>query len=450
MLLMGITITQQLPQAQKIGQKLYMSVESIVLDAYTVNAGGFSHNPPQVPNPLWCGIILDNSGYTGYRNMATDKIQLFAASGSHNHSVALDGGVTAAEEAHTHPVTLDTGDSAAGSAHSHGVIETTVGNENSHTHPVALDSGESATENAHTHSVELDSGTSAEESTHTHAIALDSGVSDSPSATGDFPCQLGIPFAGIQNALTAGATCYIGPTDNAENANEDICFVAPLTGDIYGMFATLGNAPAGGESVTLTLRVNGSDSAITFAIADTATAGNDTVHTVPVTAGDKITIKSVATNNGSFAGADLNVSIIYRVDTGAIGAPTADHTHGPGTLADAASEAGSAHSHGPGTLADAASGAGSAHSHGPGTLADAASGAGSVHTHSLTSVETATESAHTHGPGTLGATASDAGSSHTHGPGTLSDAATGAGSVGASEVTGSVTVTMTVITVGTM
>ena len=70
------------------------------------------------------------------------------------------------------------------------------------------------------------------------------------------------------------------------------------------------------------------------------------------------------------------------------------HTHGPGTLADAASGAGSSHVHGPGTLADAASGAGSSHVHGPGTLADAASGAGS---------------------------------SHTHGPGTLADAASGTG-----------------------
>ncbi len=57
------------------------------------------------------------------------------------------------------------------------------------------------------------------------------------------------------------------------------------------------------------------------------------------------------------------------------------HTHGPGTLADAASGTGSSHTHGPGTLADAASGTGSSHTHGPGTLADAASGTGSSHTH---------------------------------------------------------------------
>ena len=70
------------------------------------------------------------------------------------------------------------------------------------------------------------------------------------------------------------------------------------------------------------------------------------------------------------------------------------HTHGPGTLADAASGAGSSHSHAVGTLAGAATGAGSSHTHGPGTLADAASGAGS---------------SHTHGPGTLADTASGTG-----------------------------------------
>ena len=52
------------------------------------------------------------------------------------------------------------------------------------------------------------------------------------------------------------------------------------------------------------------------------------------------------------------------------------HTHDQGSLAGAATGAGSAHSHGPGTLADTASGAGSSHTHDYGTLADAASGTG--------------------------------------------------------------------------
>jgi hypothetical protein len=97
-----------------------------------------------------------------------------------------------------------------------------------------------------------------------------------------------------------------------------------------------------------------------------------------------------------------DAQLVYT-DGGAAGGviPAADiEIIGPVYTADAADRLGRAaaqtfsgsalgtHTHGPGTLADAASGAGSSHTHGPGTLVDAASAAGSSHNHVFTGTST--------------------------------------------------------------
>ena len=182
-------------------------------------------------------------------------------------------------------------------------------------------------------------------SNHTHAVALDTGASAVPSATAAVSVLQAVPLAGIQDTITAGDTKYIGPADNAENDNEDIVFVVPADGKIVGLFATLGTAPgSAGESaktITLTVRKNGVDTGLGCAIAADAVSGSDTTagHAVDVYAGNKISVKSVAA--GSTAAADLNVSLLYQI-TGTDAIPTDTHTHGPGTLADAASAAGGA------------------------------------------------------------------------------------------------------------
>lgn len=181
-------------------------------------------------------------------------------------------------------------------------------------------------------------------SNHTHAVALDTGASDVPSATAAVSVLQAVPLAGIQGTITAGGTKYIGPADNAEN--EDIVFVVPADGKIVGLFATLGTAPgSAGEStktITLTVRKNGVDTDLECTIAADAVSGSDTTagHAVDVSAGNKISVKSVAA--GSTAAADLNVSLLYQITAGTDAIPTDTHTHGPGTLADAASAAGGA------------------------------------------------------------------------------------------------------------
>ncbi|MCK9325474.1 MAG: hypothetical protein M0P69_08235 [Bacteroidales bacterium] len=183
-------------------------------------------------------------------------------------------------------------------------------------------------------------------SNHTHAVALDTGVSAAPSATAAVSVLQAVPLAGIQDTITAEGTKYIGPADNAENNNEDVVFVVPADGKIVGLFATLGTAPgSAGESaktITLTVRKNGADTDLECEIAADAVSGIDTTvgHAVDVSAGNKISVKSVAAE--STVAADLNVSLLYQITGGTAAVPTAAHTHGPGTLADAASAPGGA------------------------------------------------------------------------------------------------------------
>jgi len=123
-----------------------------------------------------------------------------------------------------------------------------------------------------------------------------------------------LSFAGIQNAITASGTTYIGPNDNAENSGEDVALVIPAAGTISNLRASLGTANgAAGETakkIDLTVRKNAQDTTIVCSIAADATTGSDTTHSVAVAAGDLITIKCVAA--GSISGADLNLSLAYQ------------------------------------------------------------------------------------------------------------------------------------------
>jgi len=120
-----------------------------------------------------------------------------------------------------------------------------------------------------------------------------------------------IPLAGIQGTITHTQTNFIGPVDNAENTTEDVYWVAPCAGTITAMYAYVKTAPGTGETLTLTIRKNGSNTTNVVAIAGTSTSGNDITHTVTVAAGDRITVSSVETNVSSPAAADLSLSLMF-------------------------------------------------------------------------------------------------------------------------------------------
>lgn len=120
-----------------------------------------------------------------------------------------------------------------------------------------------------------------------------------------------IPFAGIQGALTAGGTKYIGVGNTAEVATDIGFFVVPYSGKWEGLIATLETAPASSNTVTLTVRKNSQDTSMVVTITGTATSGViEGTNTFSVVAGDKISIKSVA--SGSNSAANLNITGMYR------------------------------------------------------------------------------------------------------------------------------------------
>ena len=169
-----------------------------------------------------------------------------------------------------------------------------------HTHAVALDGGVSGAEAAHTHAVALDTGASAAGSSHNHAFTgTDAGLELITAEALTVAADAGT-LANLPAAILA-----IHGTVSAASTNFRVVAAARTlaTGEVHVNYATGG---------------------ITFYAADDPTAV-----TVDY-------LKKAAVPTGS-------------------NAAEATHTHGPGSLADAASAAGSSHTHGPGTLADAAS-----------------------------------------------------------------------------------------------
>jgi len=67
--------------------------------------------------------------------------------------------------------------------------------------------------------------------------------------------------------------------------------LAPVAGTIKSMYVYVTAAPGSGKNVKFTLRRNGVNTNLTCTIAGADTTGNDTTHSVAVTAGDKFTIE---------------------------------------------------------------------------------------------------------------------------------------------------------------
>jgi hypothetical protein len=155
------------------------------------------------------------------------------------------------------------------------------------------------------------------------------GNSGQPSATANFPAQSFESF--YQGTITANATKYLGLSGaEAATAAAAMPFVIPAAGFIRGIVCRLGTAPGGSVTYVLTVEKNGTDSTLVATFTGTGTTAEDLTagHALAVAKGDLITLKAVA-GTGSLA-ATLSASIIYEMTAGAVGAPSATHTHGPG------------------------------------------------------------------------------------------------------------------------
>lgn len=111
----------------------------------------------------------------------------------------------------------------------------------------------------------------------------------------------GQPLLAGNTTTTASntATSYINPSGTSAAAGTyyttatPASVIVPTPGTLSGLRVALTGSPASGKSYALTLVVNGTDSALTATVADTATTAADTTHSVTVAAGDLIALKIV-------------------------------------------------------------------------------------------------------------------------------------------------------------
>lgn len=91
-----------------------------------------------------------------------------------------------------------------------------------------------------------------------------------------------------------------------------VSYVMPCSGIFSRIGATVGTAPGTGTSWAFKLNVNGSDTALSATIADTATSGIDTTNQVRVAAGDLVAFHRIPT--GAVAATTISTSAIFTPD----------------------------------------------------------------------------------------------------------------------------------------
>lgn len=119
-------------------------------------------------------------------------------------------------------------------------------------------------------------------------------------------------------SLTANVTRYVpvctfdyNPNNTTTEANAQE--IISGSGTMSDLFVELTTAPGVGNTVTITLMLNGVASALTCTVSGTATTASDTTNTVTVSAGDKISYKWVTSAANSAA--RLRITSKYTGDT---------------------------------------------------------------------------------------------------------------------------------------
>jgi hypothetical protein len=147
---------------------------------------------------------------------------------------------------------------------------------------------------------------------HTGASVLGS-VSDAGNQVGGVSSDVSV---GVKGALTAavgpGASNFI-LQDLTENGALEVPKIAYQNSVLGNLQAYLGTAPgAAGDSVTVTVFVNGVATALTCSMSGATVSSNDTdpTHRVRVEPGDRVSVQVVAIDAGgaTFTAANLSVS----------------------------------------------------------------------------------------------------------------------------------------------
>ncbi len=96
----------------------------------------------------------------------------------------------------------------------------------------------------------------------------------------------------------AGTTNYYGEP-GVSVTEDNVVDIMPVARTLQNLRVYLNGSPGAGQSYTVTVRVNGADTAIGCVISDSATTGFDTTDTVTVAAGDRISIKVVTSGSAN-------------------------------------------------------------------------------------------------------------------------------------------------------
>jgi hypothetical protein len=165
--------------------------------------------------------------------------------------------------------------------------------------------------------------TSAIDNTHTvsfaagDTVALQCVPSTTPAASTNHYWTLNAaPTGGNNQPIVVGTTT--APSTSASNyanlhgsgssgamwsaTETDKSFPMPTAGSFTNLYINLQTAPASGKSWTYTLMVNGSPSALTATVSNTATTANDTTHTVNVSVGDLVSLQITPSGTPTAAG----------------------------------------------------------------------------------------------------------------------------------------------------
>ncbi len=118
-----------------------------------------------------------------------------------------------------------------------------------------------------------------------------------------------VVIVGKQGLLKANSTTYLLPNFFESTDESSVALIAPISGTLSNLIIYCNTAPGGSETVVITIRKNGIDTAITATLTGASLSSSDTTHLINISSGDKITVKSVVSANS--VASDLFVSLIF-------------------------------------------------------------------------------------------------------------------------------------------
>jgi hypothetical protein len=155
-------------------------------------------------------------------------------------------------------------------------------------------------------------------------------AADLPSGSGSSAIM------GSATAVALTTTIYIpiagGGLSSTTEGNVDI--PAPTASTLTNFYVELSAAPGVGNSVAVTVRKNGADTALTLTISGAAVSGSDLTHSVSVAAGDLLDIKIVPTGTivatpnflTGLAWASIGGGAMTQISKTVLGSPAASVT----------------------------------------------------------------------------------------------------------------------------